>query len=127
MTDIAVIETHPIQYHAPVYRELQTRLGISVSAIYASDFSVAGYVDTEFGTSFAWDTDLLSGYEYQFLARVAHGGARTPEDTTVHGLEEALEEGAIHPERRAQILGGGLFAAPPLAFELRALGGEAAR
>ncbi len=92
MTDIAVIETHPVQYHAPVYRELQTRLGISVSAIYASDFSVAGYVDTEFGTSFAWDTDLLSGYEYQFLARVAHGGARTPEDTTVHGLEEALEE-----------------------------------
>ena len=92
MTDLAVIETHPIQYHAPVYRELQARLGITVSAIYASDFSVAGYIDTEFGTSFAWDTDLLSGYEYQFLSRVAHGGARTPEDATIHGLEEALEE-----------------------------------
>lgn len=92
MTDLAVIETHPIQYHAPVYRELQARHGISVSAIYASDFSVAGYVDAEFGTSFAWDTDLLSGYEYQFLSRVAHGGARTADDATVHGLEEALEE-----------------------------------
>jgi glycosyltransferase involved in cell wall biosynthesis len=92
VTDLAVIETHPIQYHAPVYRELQAHHGISVSAIYASDFSVAGYVDAEFGTSFAWDTDLLSGYEYQFLSRVAHGGARTAEDTTIHGLEEALEE-----------------------------------
>lgn len=92
MTDLAVIETHPIQYHAPVYRELQARHGISVSAIYASDFSVAGYIDTEFGTSFAWDTDLLSGYDYQFLSRVAHGGARTAEQATVHGLEEALEE-----------------------------------
>ena len=92
MTDLAVIESHPIQYHAPVYRELQARFGISVSAIYASDFSVAGYIDTEFGTSFAWDTDLLSGYEYQFLSRVAHGGARTAEAATVHGLAEALEE-----------------------------------
>ncbi len=92
MTDLAVIETHPIQYHAPVYRELQSQFGISVSAIYASDFSVAGYVDTEFGVSFAWDTDLLSGYEHQFLARVAHGGARNVESATVHGLADALEE-----------------------------------
>lgn len=92
MTDLAVIETHPIQYHAPVYRELQANFGITVSAIYASDFSVAGYVDTEFGVSFAWDTDLLSGYEHQFLTRVAHGGARNAESATVHGLAEALEE-----------------------------------
>ena len=92
MSDLAAIETHPIQYHAPVYRELQANFGVSVSAIYASDFSVAGYVDTEFGTSFAWDTDLLSGYDYQFLSRVAHGGARKAEEATVHGLEEALEE-----------------------------------
>jgi glycosyltransferase involved in cell wall biosynthesis len=102
VTDLAVIETHPIQYHAPVYRELQSRHGISVSAIYASDFSVAGYVDTEFGVSFAWDTDLLSGYEHQFLARVAHGGARNAETATVHGLAEALEE--VNP--RAILLTG---------------------
>ena len=102
MTDLAVIETHPIQYHAPVYRELQSKFGISVSAIYASDFSVAGYVDTEFGVSFAWDTDLLSGYEHQFLSRVAHGGARNAESATVHGLADALEE--VNP--RAVLLTG---------------------
>lgn len=102
MIDLAVIETHPIQYHAPVYRELQSRFGISVSAIYASDFSVAGYIDTEFGVSFAWDTDLLSGYEHQFLTRVAHGGARSAEAATVHGLAEALEE--VNP--RAVLLTG---------------------
>ena len=102
MTDLAVIETHPIQYHAPVYRELQSKYGISVSAIYASDFSVAGYIDTEFGVSFAWDTDLLSGYEHQFLTRVAHGGARNAKDTTVHGLADALEE--VNP--RAVLLTG---------------------
>lgn len=92
MTDIAVIETHPVQYHAPVYRELQSEFGISVTGIYASDFSIAGYRDTEFGTTFAWDTDLLSGYSQRFLSRIDEGGARDAEATTADGLEETLKE-----------------------------------
>jgi glycosyltransferase involved in cell wall biosynthesis len=91
-TDLAVIETHPVQYHAPVYRELQTEFGISVTGVYASDFSIAGYRDTEFGTTFAWDTDLLSGYSQRFLSRIADGGARNAETTTAEGLEAALAE-----------------------------------
>src|SRR5437879_7912387 len=39
---LAVIETHPIQYHAPVYRHLQSNLGIEVAVVYGSDFSVTG-------------------------------------------------------------------------------------
>lgn len=87
---LVVIETHPIQYHAPVYRELQSRLGIPVTAIYASDFSVAGYRDEEFGASFRWDTDLLSGYTASFLSTVARGGARSAEHARAHGLYAAL-------------------------------------
>ena len=87
---LAVIETHPIQYHAPVYRYLQSRLGVPVTAIYASDFSVAGYRDHEFGTTFRWDTDLMSGYSASFLSTVAHGGARTPEEASARGLGTAL-------------------------------------
>ena len=71
---LVVIETHPVQYHAPVYRELQKSCGIPVTAIYGSDFSVAGYRDREFGATFAWDTDLLAGYTSVFLERVAAGG-----------------------------------------------------
>ena len=51
---LAVIETHPIQYHAPLYRLLEQRFGVPVTAIYASDFSVRGYRDAEFGATFAW-------------------------------------------------------------------------
>ena len=83
---LAVIETHPIQYHAPVYRLVQQQHGIPVTAIYGSDFSVAGYEDQEFGASFAWDTDLLSGYSSVFLSRVAQGGARSAEHVTATGL-----------------------------------------
>jgi glycosyltransferase involved in cell wall biosynthesis len=92
---LAVIETHPIQYHAPVYRALQTRCGVPVRAIYGSDFSVAGYTDREFAASFAWDTDLLSGYGSTFLSRVAEGGATSAEAVSPAGLRSALE--ALRP------------------------------
>jgi glycosyltransferase involved in cell wall biosynthesis len=88
---LVVVETHPVQYHAPVYRELG-RLGVPVTAIYGSDFSVAGYTDPEFQTHFAWDTDLLSGYRSVFVSRVAAGGATEPKGVTGEGLRAALEE-----------------------------------
>jgi glycosyltransferase involved in cell wall biosynthesis len=91
---LAVIETHPIQYHAPVYREVQQRFGIPVTVIYGSDFSVAGYPDREFGATFAWDTDLLSGYSSLFLSRVAKGGARSAEELSTRDLGKALRQAA---------------------------------
>ena len=92
---LAVIETHPIQYHAPVYRALQRDFGVPVTAIYGSDFSVAGYHDAEFKTHFRWDTDLLSGYASEFLSRVARGGATSAGAATTTGLRERLR--AINP------------------------------
>jgi glycosyltransferase involved in cell wall biosynthesis len=87
---LAVIETHPVQYHAPVYRVLQTDFDLPVTAIYGSDFSVAGYQDREFCASFAWDTDLLSGYSHVFIDRAALGGAQSWEQTSTRGLAQAL-------------------------------------
>ncbi len=87
---LTVIETHPVQYHAPVYRYLQEHLGIPVTAIYGSDFSVAGYHDAEFGADFSWDTDLLSGYTSVFLGRVSHGGGSAVESVSGRGIAAAL-------------------------------------
>src|SRR5437867_10782481 len=75
---LLAIETHPIQYRAPIYRTLQQTFSIPVTAIYGSDFSVVGYRDDEFASSFAWDTDLLSGYEPVFLSTVAGRGSLRP-------------------------------------------------
>jgi len=88
---LVVIHTHPIQYLAPLYREVQ-RQGVSVTAIYGSDFSVAGYQDEEFGTSVSWEVDLLSGYEARFLDRKNRGGPESTEDVSTGGLWEALNK-----------------------------------
>lgn len=93
---LAVIETHPIQYHAPVYRVLQTHFDIPVTVIYSSDFSVTGYQDREFGATFAWDADLLSGYSSVFLSRVSQGGARSVEKVSTKGLNKILHK--VSPE-----------------------------
>ncbi len=85
---LVVLETHPVQYHAPVYRAAAGAIPLVV--VYGSDFSVAGYTDREFGAAFAWDTDLLSGYDAQFLSRTADGGAATYDAVTADGLEPLL-------------------------------------
>src|SRR6266446_6925180 len=89
---LLVIETHPVQYHAPVYRYVQMRYDIPVSVVYGSDFSVGGYRDKEFGVTLAWDTDLLSGYAPVFLSRVSEGGATSAGSTRTRGLRAALNE-----------------------------------
>ncbi len=93
---LAVTETHPVQYRAPVYRYLQQHLGIPVTVFYGSDFSVVGYRDREFGTEFAWDVDLTSGYTAVFLTTVARGGGRSYETVRAPGLRARLQ--ALRPQ-----------------------------
>ena len=62
---LLILASHPVQYHAPVFRGVLDRLaaaGHEGLVVYLSDFSIQGYRDREFGTSFAWDEPLLAGY-----------------------------------------------------------------
>jgi glycosyltransferase involved in cell wall biosynthesis len=87
---LVLVDTHPVQYRGPLYRALQQRCGIPITVLYGSDFSVAGYDDAEFGASFAWDTDLLSGYRSVYLSRVGAGGAARAEELSGRGLGATL-------------------------------------
>lgn len=88
---MVVVETHPVQYHAPVYRTLARQFGLPVTVLYGSDFSVAGYYDRQFAADFAWDSDLLAGYKCSFLSRVSDGGARCVEQVSARGIGNALQ------------------------------------
>jgi glycosyltransferase involved in cell wall biosynthesis len=93
---LVVIETHPIQYQAPVYRIVQERLGIPVTAIYGSDFSVVGYHDDDFATTVRWEGELLSGYSYHFLTRARSGSANPMAGVSCDGLTRLLRR--LRPE-----------------------------
>lgn len=67
-TRLAVAVTHPIQYYAPLLRELALRPGVHLKVFYCSDAGLASKFDPGFGRSVKWDTPLLEGYEFEFLA-----------------------------------------------------------
>lgn len=81
---LAVLTSHPIQYYAPLFRELARRIDLEV--VYAHRSTPDQQAAAGFGTAFDWDVDLLSGYKYRFLRNVSKspgtqtfGGCDTPE------------------------------------------------
>ena len=88
---LAIFETHPVQYHAPVYRQV-AEMGVKLEVVYGSDFSVRGYKDKEFGASFAWDKELTAGTKCRFL----EPEAESYEKVAGKGIGQALDE--IRPQ-----------------------------
>lgn len=64
---VYIFDTHPVQYKAPVYQALERMRPGLFEVIYASDLSVKGQLDKEFGVEVAWDTPLMQGYDYRVL------------------------------------------------------------
>ena len=89
---LAIVASHPVQYQAPLFRELASRLDLRV--FFAHRATPADQARAGFGVEFDWDADLLSGYPHVFLDNVApdpglhhHAGCDTP------GIDRALSDG----------------------------------
>lgn len=63
---LAIITSHPIQYQAPLWRELALA-GMKFEVWFLTPHAVTASYDREFGQTFAWDLNLLEGYPYRFL------------------------------------------------------------
>jgi len=89
---LGVLATHPIQNHAPIFRELARHCDLTV--YFAHRQTPEGQAQAGFGVPFEWDVDLLSGYESAFLANRSRRpatnrffGCDTP------GIDEAIVRG----------------------------------
>ena len=91
MTRLAILATHPVQYHAPVFRVLAERPGIELKAFYGWRGHAQGERDPDFRRDFAWDVPLLEGYEYEFLAN----RSPRPGSSTYRGIDLPGAEGRI--------------------------------
>jgi glycosyltransferase involved in cell wall biosynthesis len=66
---IGFLVSHPIQYYAPIFRELAGRCDLTV--FFAHRQTAEQQARAGFGVAFDWDVDLLSGYDSHFLVNVA--------------------------------------------------------
>lgn len=64
---LLIFDSHPVQYKAPVYKELAGQKPGGIKVIYSTDCSVRGHLERDFGQVVAWDTPLLDGYEHLVL------------------------------------------------------------
>lgn len=71
MPKLAVINTHPIQYYSPLYRQLEERDDLSIHVFYEWRGSLDNAYDPGFEQSLSWDIPLLEGYEYTFVENTA--------------------------------------------------------
>lgn len=66
---IGIFVTHPIQYFAPLWRQLSQMPGLEPVVHFFSDHSVSGGYDNGFGRDVKWDVPLVDGYEHAFLSK----------------------------------------------------------
>ena len=86
---LGVVLSHPTQYYSPWFRWLQDHCpALALRVFYLWDFGVVPTRDPQFGRTFAWDIDLRSGYDHEFVPNTAadpgthrFGGLRNPELT----------------------------------------------
>jgi len=71
MRRLAIILSHPTQYYSPWFRWLRANTPLEFRVFYLWDFGVTAQRDPQFGATFQWDVDLLSGYESEFVPNVA--------------------------------------------------------
>lgn len=64
---LVVLISHPIQYYAPLYRELSRRAGVDIHVVFLSDAGASAYHDAGFNRMVSWDIPLLDGYGYTVL------------------------------------------------------------
>jgi glycosyltransferase involved in cell wall biosynthesis len=83
---LAVLTTHPIQYHSPWFRALASHPKIDLEVFYCHKATPQEQSSAGFGVEFDWDVSLLEGYPYRFLRNVAgrpgiagFGGLDNPE------------------------------------------------
>ncbi|MBK20653.1 MAG: glycosyltransferase [Rhodospirillaceae bacterium] len=90
---LAYLVSHPIQYQAPLLRQIAADPDIDLTVFFCSDISIREHVDEGFGQVIEWDTPLLDGYKHQFLKSWADDGPPSVFRPVNSGLPKALKEG----------------------------------
>jgi glycosyltransferase involved in cell wall biosynthesis len=92
---LAILTTHPIQYHGAWFRRLAAEPRLSIEVFYCHQASAKEQASAGFGVEFDWNIPLLEGYPHRFLRNVA----RTPAIAGFAGLDTPEIKDTIARER----------------------------
>ncbi|WP_068712404.1 glycosyltransferase family 4 protein [Cephaloticoccus capnophilus] len=88
---LAIVVSHPIQYYSPWFRKIAGEPSLHLRVFYLDDQGQRKTQDREFGKSFSWDVNLLSGYDYEFIPNAAkHPGTHHFWGLRNPGLHKAI-------------------------------------
>jgi len=101
MYKLAIIASHPVQYHSPWYRKLAAFVDLHV--FYAHRANAEDQARAGFGVPFEWDVDLLGGYAYSWLPN----RARRPGVDRFFGCDTPSIRTELRPQRFDAVLVNG--------------------
>ena len=113
---LGVITTHPIQYQAPLFRELSRREGLDV-IVFFHQLPDPKKQGEGFGTAFTWDLPLLEGYTWKVLASGDSDREGAPTFASFGEAYRAVDVMVIHGWQSPYMWRAwarGLFASTPL-------------
>jgi len=90
---IAYLVSHPIQYQAPLLREIAKVPEFDLTVFFRTDFSTRNFQDPDFGAEIQWDTDLLNGYHFEVLPAIGKTNRLTFWQPFNYGLLRRLKKG----------------------------------
>lgn len=103
MIRLAVVTTHPIQYHSAWFRSLAAHPSIDLEVLFCHKATSREQAEAGFGVEFDWDVSLVDGYPHRFLRNQSgnptistFGGLDTPEIAQVikqEGFQAVLING----------------------------------
>lgn len=70
---IIVIVSHPIQYHAVLWRNMAKLEDVDFEVWFCSDHGQKKSLDKDFGVAFKWDIPLTNGYKHRFWKNIGFG------------------------------------------------------
>ena len=73
---LAILVSHPVPYHVPLYRTLAAHPAVDLTVWFCSRLGLTDQVDPEFGVPLKRDPSLLNGYRHRFLRNLSP--LRTP-------------------------------------------------
>ena len=64
---LGVLANHPVQYYAPLFRQLARSDSLSLTVVYFNDFGVRPSFDPDYGITVRFDVPLTEGYDHVFV------------------------------------------------------------